>query len=44
VPGTDAAVTTTDGATKTDGSSSGVCTGPTFDNTRIPGWPSVPTP
>jgi hypothetical protein len=34
-----------DGSANPDGSSSGtVCTGPTFDNTRIPGWPTVPQP
>jgi hypothetical protein len=34
-----------DGGPGMDGSSSGaVCNGPTFDNTRIPGWPTVPQP
>jgi hypothetical protein len=28
----------------TDASSSGMCTGASFDNTRIPGWPNVPSP
>ena len=37
--------TTNDGGPTADGSSSGAtCTGPTFDNTRIPGWPTVPQP
>ena len=36
---------TTDGGPTVDGSSSGAtCTGPTFDNARIPGWPTVPQP
>ena len=36
---------TTDGGPTADGSSSGAtCTGPTFDNARIPGWPTVPQP
>ena len=36
---------TTDGGSVVDGSSSGAtCTGPTFDNSRIPGWPTVPQP
>lgn len=33
-----------DGGTNPDGSSGSTCTGPTFDNTRIPGWPTVPQP
>jgi hypothetical protein len=41
----DAGSSGADGGTTTDGgSSSGACTGPTFDNSRIPGWPTVPTP
>lgn len=37
--------TTNDGGPTVDGSSSGAtCTGPTFDNSRIPGWPTVPQP
>lgn len=44
--GTDSGPTNNpDGSTNPDGSSSGAtCTGPTFDNTRIPGWPTVPQP
>jgi hypothetical protein len=35
----------TDGGPTVDGSFSGAtCTGPTFDNSRIPGWPTVPQP
>jgi hypothetical protein len=46
-PGTDSGgpSSTTDGGPGVDGSSSGAtCTGPTFDNSRIPGWPTVPQP
>jgi hypothetical protein len=35
---------TDSGPTTDGGSSSGACTGPTFDNSRIPGWPTVPSP
>lgn len=34
----------TDAASGGDASSGGACTGPMFDNTRIPGWPTVPQP
>ena len=44
-PGVDSSAPGTDGGPGTDGSSSGAtCTGPTFDNSRIPGWPTVPQP
>ncbi|WP_146652527.1 hypothetical protein [Labilithrix luteola] len=32
------------GNTDPDGGEPETCTGSTFDNTRIPGWPTVPTP
>lgn len=46
-PGTDGGNNTTNdggGNTNPDGGEPEVCTGSTFDNTRIPGWPNVPTP
>lgn len=44
-PTTDGGNTNTDGGTTNpDGGEPEVCTGSTFDNTRIPGWPTVPTP
>ena len=37
--------TTPDGGPAADGSTPGaMCTGPSFDNSRIPGWPTVPQP
>ena len=44
-PGTDSGTPGSEGGPGIDASSSGAtCTGPTFDNSRIPGWPNVPTP
>lgn len=44
-PTTDSGTTTpgNDASTGTDGGQQ-TCNGPTFDNTRVPGWPNVPQP
>jgi hypothetical protein len=42
--GTDSGTTTPTVDASTGDGGSQQCTGPVFDNTRIPGWPNVPQP